>query len=93
MAQDSISEADILSEVVAPDQPGLPPDAARSLLELRFSDKANSRMDELAEKNRQDTITASERAEMESYMRVGNFLNIMQAKARLSLKGTEPAAS
>ena len=42
-------------------------------------------MNELAEKNRQGTLTESEAAEMEKYLRVGNFLNLMQAKARLTL--------
>ena len=86
MAHNTISEADILSKVVAPDQAGLPAASARSILELGFSSDATRRMDELAEKNRQGTITAEEKAEMEKYMRVGNFLNLMQTKARLSLK-------
>ncbi len=81
-----ISEADILSEVVAPGHAGLPPDSARSLLELRFNDHATQRMNELAEKNAHGSITDAERTEMERYMRVGNFLNLVQAKARLSLR-------
>ena len=85
MATD-ITEADILSEVVAPDQPGIPPNFARSILELAFTDQAKTRMDELAEKNRQGSVTEHERAEMEKYMRVGNFINLMQAKARRSLR-------
>ena len=85
MAQD-ISEADILSEVIAPDQPGLPPESARSILELAFSEQARQRMDELAEKNRQGTVIEGERVEMEKYLRVGNFINLMQAKARRSLR-------
>jgi len=88
MAQD-ISEADILSEVVAPDQPGLPPESARSILELAFTDQAKQRMDELAEKNRQGTVTDAEQAEMEKYLRVRNFINLMQAKARRSLRALQ----
>lgn len=85
MANDTISESDILSEVVAPGQAGLSPESARSLLELRFSAQAVRRMDELADKNSRGSITQAEKTEMERYMRVGNFLNLVQAKARLSL--------
>jgi len=42
-------------------------------------------MNDLAERNRQGTLTEAERQEMEKYLRVGNFLNLMQAKARLAL--------
>ena len=50
-----------------------------------FDPSALSRLNELAEKNRQGTLTESERQEMDKYLRVGNFLNLMQAKARLIL--------
>jgi hypothetical protein len=43
-------------------------------------------MRELADKNNRGTLTEGERAMMESYRRVGKFLAIIQAKARLSLK-------
>lgn len=83
-----ITEADILARVVAPDEPGLPPESARAILDLHFDQAALQRMEVLAEKNNQGTITAAEREEMEKYLRVGNFLDLMQSKARLSLKST-----
>jgi len=48
-------------------------------------------MNELAEKNRQGTNAPSERALLERYLRVGNFLNLIHAKARCAL--AEPASS
>ena len=42
-------------------------------------------MNELAEKNRNGAITPSERALLERYVRVGNFLNLIHAKARCAL--------
>lgn len=80
-----ISEAEILSQVVNPQQAGLSPDVARAILDLRFNADALRQMNELAEKNRLGTLTAGERHQLENYQRVGNFLNLMQAKARLSL--------
>lgn len=63
----------------------MPPEGARALLALRFTPEAISRMDELAAKNRTNAISPTEREEMEKYMRVGNFLSVIKAKARLSL--------
>ncbi len=68
------------------DQPGMSPESARAILDWRFDAVALGRMNDLAEKNRQGTLTESEREEMETYVRVGNLLNLMQAKARLFLK-------
>ena len=79
------SEADILGQIVAPDRPTLSEPSARAILDLHFNQDAVTRMTELAEKNGRGTLTASERSELERYQRVGNFLNLMQAKARLSL--------
>jgi len=44
------------------------------------------RIRELLQKNSAGTITAAEKADLEKYMRVGQFLDLMQAKARLSLR-------
>ena len=82
---DAITEADILSDVVAPTQPTLAPEVARAILDLRFSAAATGRLKQLAEKNRQGTLTEAERNDLEKYLRVGNFINLIQAKARVSL--------
>ena len=81
----AITEAHILQQVVSPDQPGLSPESARAILDLRFGPPAVDRMNDLAEKSRQGTLSEAERAEMDRYLRVGQFLNLMQAKARRSL--------
>jgi hypothetical protein len=80
-----VSEADILEQVVAPAEPNLPAEAARALLGLRFNAAAIQRMNELAEKNRLEALTESERSDLEKYLRVGNFVNLIHAKARISL--------
>jgi hypothetical protein len=92
MKNGTLSEADILTELIHPNQPGLPPEFARIILDLKFSPVALGRMNELAEKNRLGTLTDAERGDLEKYLRVGNFLNLLQAKARLSLKDAEPSA-
>jgi hypothetical protein len=81
----TVTEVDILEQLVSAEQPGFSPEAARAILTLRFAPAALGRMNELAEKNRQGVLTEAERADLEKYLRVGAFLNIVQAKARLSL--------
>jgi hypothetical protein len=82
------SEADILNVILAPDEPTLSAEAARSFLKMRFSAEQERRMHELADKNNAGTISAAEKTEMDSFLRVGNFLSLIQSKARLSLKAS-----
>ncbi|MCI0462673.1 MAG: DUF896 domain-containing protein [Gemmataceae bacterium] len=89
----TFSESDILEQLVTHDQAGFSPEAARAFLHLRFGPEAIRRMNELAEKNRQGTLTEGERAALEKYLRVGNFINILQAKARLALSDSAPASN
>jgi hypothetical protein len=89
---ETISDATIINEVIAPDSPDLPPEIARFFLGLRFSDRQVARMTELADRNNLGSITEAEREEMESYRRVGNTLALLQARSRLSLKRADNGA-
>lgn len=80
------TESDILADVIAPDRGDLPPEVAESVLGWKFTNRAVARMNRLADRNNQGTITAQERQELEKYLRVGSLINLLQAKARLSLK-------
>ncbi len=81
----TITEAGILADVIAPDRGDLSPEVAHSLLRWKFTNRAAARMNQLAERNRKGTISESDREELQRYLRVGNFVNVVQAKARLSL--------
>lgn len=83
---ETVTEADILAKVVAPDRADLTPDAARSFLAMRFDGKTTKEIRRYLQKNNRGTITAEERIALEKYLRVGQFLDLLQAKARLSLK-------
>jgi hypothetical protein len=62
------------------------------LLELKFRAAATRRVRRLLEKNNRGTITAQERVMLEKYLRVGQFLDLLHAKAKLSLQqATHPA--
>lgn len=80
------NETEILSRVIAPRDGKLTVEVANSLLSLRFSDCDIDRMNELAEKNRRGEVSSEEREELESYSRVGSFLNLLQSKARQSIR-------
>ena len=86
-----LTEADILSEIVAPAEPTLNQDFARAVLSVRFNDSATEKIRELLQKNNAGTITTAEKADLEKHLRVGQFLDLMQAKARLSLQNNRPA--
>jgi hypothetical protein len=85
-ASNFVSEAEILQAVVAPQEPELEPNVARSILTFHFTAAQCARMTELADKNNEGTITPAERTEMENFARVGNFLSLIQSKARISLQ-------
>jgi hypothetical protein len=80
------SETAILSRLIRPDESNLPAAAAEAWLSVRFESHDLDRIHELATKNQNDTLTPDERAEMENYLRVSSFLDLMHAKARRSLK-------
>jgi hypothetical protein len=58
------------------------PEVARRISSLRAPDCVQERIDELAEKSSEGTLSADERAEYEAWVRAINWLGILQAKAR-----------
>jgi hypothetical protein len=59
---------------------------ARHVLKLKFSDEDEQRMHALAEKNRAGGITGAELEELDSYIKVGDLLAVLQSRARKLLK-------
>ena len=80
------SEVSILSKVFLRDRAGLTKDQARYLAGLGFSDEDKGRMKNLARKNREGTISPEELRELDSYVKAGDLLAILQSKARKLLK-------
>jgi hypothetical protein len=79
-------DAAILARLIRPDDDSLAPEAARALLDIRFTDSDLARIHELAVKNQDDDLTPADKADLESYLRISSFLDLMHAKARRSLK-------
>jgi len=57
-------------------------DGERELLNLRADSELQARIDTLAERCNEGNLTPTERDEYETYVRFGNFIAILQAKAR-----------
>ncbi len=77
---------EILTRTIRPAEGNLSVEAARSLLSLRLAPTDWERVNNLAAKARSDTLTPEERAELDEYERVTSLLELLQSKARLSLK-------
>ena len=78
--------SEILVRTIRPNDGGLSSEAARAMLDFRLSKDDTVRVNDLAAKARAGDLTAEERAELDDYERITALLEIMQSKARLSLK-------
>ena len=81
-----VTDAVILARLVQSDQPDLASETAHALLPLRWDRADLDRLHNLTVKNQADELTIVERSELDSYLRISSFLDLMQAKARLSLR-------
>jgi hypothetical protein len=79
------AESEIFARVITTDDV-MPTNVARSVLAWKFPAKDVKRIRQLQVKNNAGTISDSEFRELERYVRVGEFVAVLQAQARLSLK-------
>lgn len=80
-------EIETLDRLLDPVRDCLTADVARRIAALRADGATQARLDALAVKNAEGTITADERAEHESLVAAGNLIAVLQAKARSALAG------
>jgi hypothetical protein len=85
------SEAAILQRLVDPRRCGWTDQAAQAVLKLSFPEEDMNRASELADKNNQGLLSPEEEREMESYLRLGSLMDLMQSKARLYLRELKAA--
>ena len=79
------SFAEVWERTIRPSEADLTPDTAQYFLNLQFTDQDTARMNELAAKARDGSLTNEEQAELGNYMQLGWFLDLMKSKARVSL--------
>jgi hypothetical protein len=69
----------------------LTPEVADRLAHLSVDPEVQARIDDLADRNTEGELSSEEKAELESYIRVGNVIAILQAKARKRINESEAA--
>jgi hypothetical protein len=83
MSLRATSETAIFERIVLPSDPGISEQAAHSILPMQFGPEDRTRMQVLAERAKQGTLSPDEEQEAENYERVGHYLAILQSKARV----------
>ena len=82
------TEAEIWSRTIQPEHGNLSAEAARALLDLKLAPGDVDRVNGLSARAREGTLTEAEGRELDSYLNVGRALELLKAKARLSLRRT-----
>lgn len=84
------TEAEIWNRTIQPESGTLSAEAARALLELKLRPGDVERVNELSAKAGEGALTAEEGRELDNYLNVGRALELLKAKARLSLRRAIP---
>jgi hypothetical protein len=77
--------ATVLDRIFDPISEVLTPESAQRLVAWRADEPTQRRLDELGDKCNEGALTAAEHDEYETYVRVIDFIGILQAKARAVL--------
>ena len=72
----------VLERLLEPVSESLNVEAAKKLVGLKADARSQARVDELARKANEGSLTADEKAEYETYIAAGNLIAVLQAKAR-----------
>ena len=78
----------LLGELLEGFTSALTPEATEKLAKLKADPAMQAKMDELAAKCNEGQLTDAERTDYEAYVRVGNFFNVLKAKAKIALKNS-----
>jgi hypothetical protein len=76
------AEVNALDQLLEPVRDCLTAEVATRLLELRASPEILAKLDLFAEKHAEGQISLEELAEYEAFIRAGNLIAVLQAKAR-----------
>ena len=81
-----LTEMEIWNRVIRPDVADLSPEEACLWLRLKFADLDVERVDALSRKASEGTLTDQEGEELDHYLNVGQTLDFLKAKARITLR-------
>jgi hypothetical protein len=82
----------MLERVIQPKRGDFPPELARAILSFGFPPSDHARYADLSAKAQDNSLTEDERAELEDYLNVNDFLTVLKAKAEASLRPKGSAA-
>lgn len=80
------TELDVFTQVIGPDETPLSEELSRSLLAMRFTAEAEANIRSLLDKNNRGQLSTTEREALDRYLRVGQFIDLLQAQARIRLQ-------
>ena len=83
------SSTNVLDRLLEPVGRSITPDLARELVELRAAPEVQARIDDLAGRCNEGTLTPEERAEYESYVQAIHLIGVLQRKAKRVLADGE----
>ena len=86
MMQNMSTAHTVLDELLEPVGACLTPEVAKRLAKLRAPESVQARMGELARKSEEGTLSEDERGEYDAFVSAGNFIAILQSKARRLIK-------
>jgi hypothetical protein len=78
-----MSEPPLVDHLLEPLSRCIRGEGEQALLNLRADEALQTRIDALADRCDEGLLTPEERAESETFVRFGNFIAILQTKARL----------
>lgn len=80
--------AEILARAVEPQTGDWSREAADAIGRVKLSEFDTQRVNDLAAKAREGTLSADERSELDEYERVASLIELLQSKARRSVKSS-----
>jgi len=81
--------SEILNRIIRPEEECLSAEAAREILRFRLADEDVQRANELAAKARDGELTTDDRAALDEYERVTAMIELLQSKARRTLRSVD----
>ncbi len=76
-----------MERMVDPISRVLTPEAAEEIVNLRADEETQRRIDELADKCNEGSLTSEEQSEYQEFVSMFNILTVLQARARNVLSG------
>jgi hypothetical protein len=87
-----MSAAELLEQVLDPFVDCLTSDAARKIVALRADPDVQSRLDQLAERANEGSLTREEFTEYEKFRATFHMVTLLQSKARRLLSACQPSS-